>query len=233
MQDTPLQYTDYAGSRSYAIHYNYLTGVTNGLRAILEAFNDVANQKNRNCFITPVIVADDAPPNGGRTLFDEFIPHDNETERTTYHNNEWDSSNMHLISAHLNKSLDGVGGHADISNPRDFFYMLWDMNQYQIPGIDNGDSNVVWGIAHELGHTLGRSHHTLHGADNVAGTSLPDCMNGTDCLMTQAPCPPTPTPCDPCKGSPSINTNGQSAKRFGPSCVRAIRDRISNSAGLE
>ncbi len=212
MEDTPIGYIDWGPQgnplRNHTIHNNYLNGLYHGLNTI---FADGSYQSNRCTFITPIVAS--SPPEN-KTSFEEYLSPSSSPTMYTYHstNQTRDGSpyneKLHMIVAHLHSSptVRLVGGRA-CGTPSDCFYMYWDLNQYLVSDVDDGYRNDLWAIAHEIGHTLGRSHHNNHGDDDVAGQS------GHDCIMTQDYLDP-----------PSLNTNGQITKRFGPQCVRSLRN---------
>ncbi|HQL63892.1 MAG TPA: DNRLRE domain-containing protein [bacterium] len=213
MVNTPQGYYDSGGGLNHTIHDNYLNGATHGLQAIL---SDTSNNYNRCTFITPVIAS--SPPES-LTSFCEFIL---SASSTVYsYNTATQSRNgspyfekLHMVAGHLYKATPesqdpdrGVCGIAP--SDIDCFYIFWDNNQYRLPDIDAGGLNNVWIIAHELGHKIGADHHYSHGLDDVAG------LSGHDCIMTQD---------SDEEDFPRLNLNGQVTKRFGPTCVRDIRD---------
>ncbi len=206
MEDTPMGYDDWGQSRSHSIHPNYLFGKEHGLAAILEAFNDGEHQKNRNTYITPIITPNSDPET--RTPFRETFR--GVTSRDYHLQTREDKTMLHLISAHRWKQApekNKVGGVGDLQ----FLYIFWDNLQRGMPDIDSGKLEDVWIIAYEFGHYMGRLHHVEHGLDDIAG------LPGHDCIMTQAP---------------GLNKNGQTTKRFGPACVRAMRKRTLVAASF-
>lgn len=213
MEDTPPGFLDYGPpnvpNRSHRIHPNYLYGPKRGLASVLEACNDGGFQPDRCAYVTPVIHETNEP-----CPFYEFvnIP---KLFYPKYHGQTLDDrKKFHLIAGHLWDGPPAMAPNGGYTT-WDFSYILWDKIQYCNPAVDEGLCDNLWIIAHELGHALLCGHHEIHGEDDVTG------LPGHDCVMTQAAPPP------------ALNVFGQYAKRFGPKCVRSIRDCAESATGVE